>query len=42
LIDGRYVGYDGFVVPKDFDEFHQRFPHHIRNWVKRHSGTGVL
>jgi hypothetical protein len=37
LIDGRYVGHDGFVVPKDFDEFHQRFPHHIPNWVKRHA-----
>ena len=36
VIDGRYVGHDGFVVPKDFDEFHQRFPHHIPNWVKRH------
>jgi hypothetical protein len=24
---GRYVGHDGFVVPKDFDEFDQRFPH---------------
>lgn len=20
--DGRYVGSDGFVVPKDFEEFH--------------------
>jgi len=37
VIDGRYVGHDGFVVPKDFDEFHQRFPHHIPNWVRKHS-----
>lgn len=37
LIDDRYVGHDGFVVPKDFDEFHQRFPHYIPNWVKRHA-----
>ena len=42
LIDGRYVGHDGFVVPKDFDEFHQRFPHHIPNWVKRHADRFAL
>lgn len=35
--DGRYVGQDGFVVPKDFDEFHERFPHYVRNWVRKHS-----
>jgi hypothetical protein len=34
---GRYVGHDGFVVPKDFDEFDQRLPHYIRNWVKKHA-----
>ena len=39
--DGRYVGHDGFVVPKDFDEFHQRFPHHIPNWVRKHSDRCV-
>jgi hypothetical protein len=39
--DGRYVGHDGFVVPKDFDEFHQRFPHHIPNWVRKHSDRFV-
>ena len=42
FIDGRYVGHDGFVVPKDFDEFHQRFPHHIPNWVKRHADRLAL
>ena len=36
VVDGRYVGHDGFVVPKDFDEFHERFPEYVRNWVKRH------
>jgi hypothetical protein len=36
VVDGRYVGHDGFVVPKNFDEFHERFPEYIRNWVKRH------
>ena len=36
--DGRYVGHDGFVVPRDFEEFHERFPHYVRNWVNRHVG----
>jgi hypothetical protein len=35
--DGHYVGHDGFVVPKDFAEFYERFPDHIRRWVKRHA-----
>jgi hypothetical protein len=30
------VGHDGFVVPKDFDEFHERFPEYVHNWVSRH------
>jgi len=25
------------VVPKDFDEFHERFPQYVRNWVSRHA-----
>jgi hypothetical protein len=37
ICDGRYVGQDGFVVPKDFDEFHRRFPQYVRNWVRRHA-----
>jgi len=36
IADGRYVGHDGFVVPKNFDEFHERFPEYVRNWVNRH------
>jgi len=36
--DGRYVGHDGFVVPRDFEEFHERFPHYVRHWVNRHVG----
>jgi hypothetical protein len=36
VLHGRYVGHDGFVVPRDFDEFHERFPEYVRNWVKRH------
>ena len=39
--DGRYVGSDGFVVPKDFPEFHQRFPDHVRRWVSKHAGTSA-
>ncbi len=35
--DGHYVGHDGFVVPKNFDEFHERFPEYVRNWVNRHA-----
>ena len=35
--DSRYVGSDGFVVPKDFAEFHGRFPEYVRNWVSRHA-----
>jgi hypothetical protein len=37
ISDGRYVGHDGFVVPKDFNEFQQQFPHHIPNWIRRHA-----
>jgi hypothetical protein len=36
IADGHYVGHDGFVVPKNFDEFHERFPQYVRNWVNRH------
>ncbi len=36
IVDGRYVGHDGFVVPKNFDEFHERFPQYVRKWVNRH------
>ena len=37
ITDGRFIGHDGFVVPKDFDEFHERFPQYVRNWVRRHA-----
>lgn len=33
--DGHYVGEDGFVVPKDFDEFYDRYPKYVLNWVKK-------
>jgi len=35
--DGRSVGSDGFVAPKDFAEFHERFPEYVGNWVRRHA-----
>jgi hypothetical protein len=37
ISDGRYVGHDGFVVPKNFEEFDQQFPHYVRNWLRRHA-----
>lgn len=39
--DGRYVRSDGFVVPKDFEEFHERFPDYVRKWVSRYAGTSA-
>jgi len=35
--DGRSVGSDGFVVPKDFAEFHKRYPAYVRKWVNKHA-----
>jgi hypothetical protein len=37
IVNGRFVGLDGFVVPKNFDEFHERFPEYVRKWVSRHA-----
>jgi hypothetical protein len=34
---GRFVGSDGFVVPKDFGEFFERFPDYVRKWVGKHA-----
>jgi hypothetical protein len=39
--DGRYIGHDGFVVPKDFDEFHERFPQYVRNWLRKHTDVSA-
>jgi hypothetical protein len=41
VVDGRYVGHDGFVVPKNFDEFHERFPGYVRHWFKKHAGRST-
>jgi len=35
----RFVGDDGFVVPRDFGEFFGRFPDYVRNWVRKHVGA---
>lgn len=32
--DGHYAGDDGFVVPRNFDEFYERYPKYVVNWVK--------
>ena len=37
FLNGHYVGHDGFIVPRDFTEFHERFPQYIRRWVTRHA-----
>jgi hypothetical protein len=37
IVDGQYIGHDGFVVPKNFDEFHERFPEYVRDWFKKHA-----
>lgn len=40
--DGHYIGEDGFVVPKDFDEFLERYPKYIGTWVRRRlNGQGI-
>jgi len=33
--DGHYVGNDGFVVPRNFDEFYERYPKYVLNWAMR-------
>jgi hypothetical protein len=37
ITDGRYIGSDGFVVPRDFEEFFERFPDYVRRWVSKHA-----
>jgi len=40
--DGHFIGQDGFVVPKDFDEFIERYPKYIEHWVRRRlNGQGI-
>jgi hypothetical protein len=33
--NGHHVGHDGFVVPRNFDEFYDRYPKYVLNWVKK-------
>jgi len=33
--DGFYVGTDGFVVPRNYTEFNERYPLYIRDWVRK-------
>lgn len=37
IVNGHYVGHDGFVVPRDFEEFYQRYPNHVSKWVRKHA-----
>jgi hypothetical protein len=32
--DGHLVGADGFIVPRDYSEFIETFPRHVRNFVR--------
>ena len=34
-VDGHFVGSDGFIVPCNFVEFYERYPHYVRNWVTK-------
>jgi hypothetical protein len=40
--DDHFVGDDGFVVPKDFDEFYSRYPRYVLNWVKKRLNRFVV
>lgn len=32
---GHFVDDDGWVVPKNFDEFYERYPKYMLNWVQK-------
>lgn len=34
IVDGHFVGSDGFVVPKNFAEFVEKFPNYTYKWVR--------
>jgi hypothetical protein len=40
--DGHFVGDDGFVVPRNFDEFYDRYPKYVLNWVKKRLNRFVV
>lgn len=33
--NGKFVGADEFIVPRDFIEFYERYPNYVRNWVSK-------
>ena len=40
--DGHFISQEGFVVPRDFEEFAERYPKYIENWVRRRlNGRGI-
>ena len=39
--NGCYVGHDGFVVPRDFEEFYERYPNYVLNWVRKHAESSA-
>lgn len=42
VVNARYVGHDGFVVPRNCDEFLERFPDYVLRWVKKRlNGSSV-
>jgi hypothetical protein len=41
-ITGHFIGDDGFRVPLNFEEFWERYPHYIRNWVKKRLHKNIV
>lgn len=40
--DGHYIGDDGFIVPANFDEFYEKYPKYVLNWVKKRLNRFVV
>jgi hypothetical protein len=40
--DNETVVSESFVIPKNFAEFYERYPYHVRNFVRRHLFKGSL
>lgn len=39
---GHVIGDDGFRVPMNFEEFSERYPYYIRNWVKKRLHKNIV
>lgn len=39
---GHVIGDDGFRVPRNFEEFWERYPLYIRNWSKKHLHKNIV